>query len=156
MFPLNEIMTTVGPIKYVDILKVDSEAHAMLIIPSHLKIPPGGSSWENDSPALIMSRFITSISRDIRKQFHITLLGDMLISTIFIVIVHVHRAFFAKALLDFPNNPLKSPYAHSFLTAYNSAVSLLKSVRIHYDTCPALISRFWSTWSHAFSATVCH
>ena len=72
MFPLNEIMTTVGPTKYADILKVDSEAHEMLIIPSHLKIPKGGSSWENDGPFLILARFITSISRDIRHQHSTT------------------------------------------------------------------------------------
>ena len=70
------------------------------------------------------------------------------------VLMYIHRGFFAKALLDHPKDPLQSPYSHSYLSAYRAALSLLKVIREHYVTFPNLVSRFWSLWSHAFSATV--
>lgn len=68
--------------------------------------------------------------------------------------MYIHRGFFAKALLEHPTNPLASPYAHSYLAAYRSALGMLKVIREHYALFPNLLSRFWSLWSHAFSATV--
>ncbi|KAL4249924.1 hypothetical protein ABKN59_002007 [Abortiporus biennis] len=49
-----------------------------------------------------------------------------------VMILGIHRTFFAQTLLDYPTNPLRSPYAPSFLAA----------------------NRFWSIWTHAFTAAV--
>ena len=70
------------------------------------------------------------------------------------MLLYIHRGFFAKALLENPADPLLSPYAHSYLATYRSALSVLKVIREHYTAFPNLVSRFWSVWSHAFSATV--
>ncbi|OBZ73747.1 putative transcriptional regulatory protein C1F7.11c [Grifola frondosa] len=86
---------------------------------------------------------------------------------------HIHRTFFAQALLDHPTNPLSSPYAPSFLAANRCASVLLKSFIHHYQRfytplrfaaetdssscayrCPQLCSRFWGMWTHAFSAAI--
>ena len=71
-----------------------------------------------------------------------------------IAMIHIHRTFFAQALLDHPNNPLASPYAPSFLAANRCASVLIKSFIHHHERCPALCSRFWGMWTHAFSAAV--
>lgn len=68
--------------------------------------------------------------------------------------MYIHRTFFAKALLDHPEDPMLSQYAHSYLSAYRAALSMLKCVREHYAQFPNLTGRFWSLWSHAFSAAV--
>ncbi|KAG6902306.1 hypothetical protein C0995_001916 [Termitomyces sp. Mi166 len=35
-----------------------------------------------------------------------------------VTLLYIHRSFFAQAMLDHPTNPLRSPYAPSFLAAY--------------------------------------
>jgi len=90
---------------------------------------------DSDGPLLIMMRMIPPICRD----------G---------LLMYIHRGYFAKALLDHPRDPLRSQYAHSYLSAYRAALSMLKVVREHYNMFPNLASRFWTLWSHAFSATV--
>ena len=68
--------------------------------------------------------------------------------------MYIHRGFFAKAIIDHPDDPLASQYSRSYLSAYRSALSMLKVVREHYEAFPNLVSRFWTLWSHAFSAAV--
>lgn len=47
--------------------------------------------------------------------------------------IHIHRTFFAQALLDHPTNPLASPYAPSFLAANRCASILLRSFLHHWN-----------------------
>ncbi len=59
--------------------------------------------------------------------------------------IHIHRTFFAQALLDHPTNPLASPYAPSFLAANRCASILLRSFLHHWNRrcihfCPLLIN----------------
>ncbi|THH30649.1 hypothetical protein EUX98_g3513 [Antrodiella citrinella] len=69
-----------------------------------------------------------------------------------VVMLAIHRTFFTQALLDRPTNPLKSLYAPSFLAANRCASVLIKSYLHHYDRFPSLCGRFWTLWTHAFSA----
>lgn len=59
-------------------------------------------------------------------------------------------------MIDDPVNPLRSQYAPSFLAAYRSAVHILKTIREQFEIVPELCSRFWSTWTFAFSSAVSH
>ena len=68
--------------------------------------------------------------------------------------VHIHRTFFAQALLDNPESPLASPYAPSFLAANCCASILLKSFIHHHERAGELCSRFWGPWTNAFSCAV--
>lgn len=68
--------------------------------------------------------------------------------------MYIHRGFFAKALIDHPSDPCLSQYAHSYLSAYRAALSILRLIREYYSQFPNLMGRFWSFWTHAFSATV--
>lgn len=71
-----------------------------------------------------------------------------------LVLLYIHRSFFAQALVEHPANPLKSPYAPSFLAAFRASTTILRTIREHFDVRPALCSQFWQMWTHAFSATV--
>ncbi|TFK21657.1 hypothetical protein FA15DRAFT_672344 [Coprinopsis marcescibilis] len=70
------------------------------------------------------------------------------------VLLYIHRSFFAQAIIDHPKNPLKSPYAPSFLAAYRASSTILKSVQEHFTLWPQSSSRFWTMWTFAFSASV--
>lgn len=71
-----------------------------------------------------------------------------------LVLLVIHRNFFAKAILEHPTNPLESPFASSFLSACRSATSILKLVREQYERQPERLLRLWIVWGHAMSAVV--
>lgn len=70
------------------------------------------------------------------------------------VLLYIHRSFFAQAIIEYPMNPLKSPYAPSFLAAYRASATILRTIREHFAVRPELCSRFWQMWTYAFSAAV--
>ncbi|KAK7461295.1 hypothetical protein VKT23_008474 [Stygiomarasmius scandens] len=70
------------------------------------------------------------------------------------VLMYIHRAFFAQALIDHPTNPLKSHYAPSFLAAYRASATILKSIREQFAIWPITCGRFWTMWTFAFTAAV--
>ncbi|CAK5274110.1 unnamed protein product [Mycena citricolor] len=70
------------------------------------------------------------------------------------VLMYIHRSFFAQAIIDQPENPLKSLYAPSFLAAYRASSTILKSVKDQYAVMPTMCARFWTMWTFAFSAAV--
>lgn len=71
-----------------------------------------------------------------------------------IVLLWIHRSFFAQAIIDCPSNPLRSTYAPSFLASYRASVTILKTIKNQFDIYPAACSRIWLIWTYAFSATV--
>ncbi|KAG0709529.1 fungal-specific transcription factor domain-containing protein [Suillus ampliporus] len=66
----------------------------------------------------------------------------------------IHRSFFAQALLDFPTNPLRSPYAPSFLAAYRCASATIKTTILNFQMFPDIFMRWWPIWSHLLSSAV--
>ncbi|KAJ6573486.1 hypothetical protein DFH09DRAFT_916018 [Mycena vulgaris] len=71
-----------------------------------------------------------------------------------VTMVYLHRSFFAQAMLDFPTNPLRSPFATSFLTAYRSASVIIKATAYQFDRCAEMAMRVWFLLHHTFSAAV--
>lgn len=71
-----------------------------------------------------------------------------------LAMLYLHRSFFAQAMLDFPSNPLRSPFAPSFLAAYRCASAIIKTTAMNFQKYPELFSRFWTMWSHLLSAAV--
>ncbi|KZP26825.1 hypothetical protein FIBSPDRAFT_819107 [Athelia psychrophila] len=69
-------------------------------------------------------------------------------------LLYVHRSFFAQALLDHPENPLRSPYAPSFLAAYRSASDLIRVSVGHIQRYPELLMRWWAIWTQLFSCAI--
>lgn len=77
--------------------------------------------------------------------------GRRIITTVFL---YIHRGFFAACLLHHSEDPLKSPYSHSYVTAFYCSKAVVELVKRHFDLCPDLMSRFWTTWTNIFSAAV--
>ncbi|KAI0642067.1 fungal-specific transcription factor domain-containing protein [Trametes meyenii] len=108
-------------------------------------IPPDAAAMQEDiepppdsePPPLqeSMIRFVLSHSREV-------------------ILLFLHRTFFAQAIIDSPRNPLRSAYAHSFLAAYRSSGTILKVVRAQFSQYPQMCARFWVIWTFAFSSAV--
>lgn len=73
---------------------------------------------------------------------------------LFPVLLSIHRAFFAQAIIDCPDNPLRSQFAPSFLAAYRASCTILKAINDQFTLLPTLCARFWIIWTYAFSAAV--
>ncbi|KAJ7276302.1 hypothetical protein B0H12DRAFT_13960 [Mycena haematopus] len=71
-----------------------------------------------------------------------------------IALLYIHRTFFARAMLDHPVNPLRSPYAPSFLAAYRCASGMIKANLNHFERFPELCCRWCILWNHLFSAAI--
>jgi hypothetical protein len=69
-------------------------------------------------------------------------------------LLYIHRCFFAQAICGHPADPLKSPYAPSFLAAYRSACNILNTLKELADAHPAELARCGDLWTHAFSSAV--
>lgn len=63
----------------------------------------------------------------------------------------LHRGFFANAVMEHPEDPLKSKYAQSVLVAFRCAFSITANTRALHTQCP-LALRYWDFWSQSFSA----
>ncbi|KAF7986118.1 hypothetical protein HWV62_41559 [Athelia sp. TMB] len=68
--------------------------------------------------------------------------------------LYIHRSFFAQALLDHPENPLKSVYATSFLAAYRSASAIIRASQQYLEQHPDLLMRWWVVWTQLLSAAI--
>ena len=71
-----------------------------------------------------------------------------------IVLLALHRSFFAQALALKPTDPLDTPYKYSFLSAYEAACAVLHSTDQAFKRKPELLSRVWMIWTFAFSSAV--
>lgn len=70
------------------------------------------------------------------------------------MLLFLHRAFFAQAMIEHAADPMKSPYAHSVLAAYQGACNVLDDTLNQFTKKPLLVARVWRIWSLAFSAAV--
>jgi hypothetical protein len=89
------------------------------------------------------------------------------------ILIHLHRSFFARALSESPEDPLKSRYADSVVAIHASVCKLalsvstelsliltlvlvrhLEAVKSLFSLLPDLTMRFWLFWSHSFSGAV--
>ncbi|KAI6154371.1 fungal-specific transcription factor domain-containing protein [Pisolithus thermaeus] len=71
-----------------------------------------------------------------------------------VILLYIHRSFFAQAIVENPVNPLNSPYTPSFLATYRASLTILRTVKMQYDLHPKLTARLWPIWTYAFSAAV--
>ncbi|KAF7975557.1 hypothetical protein HWV62_9243 [Athelia sp. TMB] len=71
-----------------------------------------------------------------------------------ITLLYIHKSYFARALIEEPANPLRSPYATSFLAAARCSSAVIRISSGHITTYPKLCMRWWTLWAHLFSAAV--
>ena len=69
LYTVSDLFCSVQRVRYSQILEVDRKL-AELVIPSHLQIPEGGESIEDDGPLLIMQRIIPVVCVNGSKSSH--------------------------------------------------------------------------------------
>lgn len=70
-------------------------------------------------------------------------------------LMYIHRNFFARAILDFPDNPMQSPFAASFLATYRGASAVLRICQENMEHLYLHILRVWEVWSLCLTCGVC-
>ncbi|KAJ7151463.1 hypothetical protein C8R43DRAFT_886981 [Mycena crocata] len=71
-----------------------------------------------------------------------------------LMLLFLHRAFFAQVMIENAGDPMKSPYWHSVLAAYEGACNVLEDTLNQFTKKPLLVARVWRIWSLAFSSAV--
>ncbi|KZS94500.1 hypothetical protein SISNIDRAFT_453426 [Sistotremastrum niveocremeum HHB9708] len=107
-------------------------------VPPSLRTPGfdvGALSSEGASIALTFQRHVLAGIRDSLRMY-------------------LHRGFLARAVQDHPEDPLRSQFGRSVMTALESSGSLIANVRSLYSLYPKLSVRVWFMWSHVFSASI--
>lgn len=66
----------------------------------------------------------------------------------------LHRNFFARAILENPENPAQTAFGPSFLAAYRASVVTLRVLREHFDALAHLLLRVWPVWAHSLANCV--
>ncbi|KAJ7756952.1 hypothetical protein B0H16DRAFT_1537516 [Mycena metata] len=97
-----------------------------------------GANPVDERTAISMKNFIRSHYRDLSESCSSS----------------CHRAFFAQVMIEHAADPMKSPYAHSVLAAYQGACNVLDDTLNQFTKKPLLVARIWRIWSLAFSAAV--
>ncbi|KAJ7253061.1 hypothetical protein B0H12DRAFT_1017793 [Mycena haematopus] len=126
LLPIVRAILAVKPPSYDKIMQLDE------------KIRNFGQPKANpvdDRTAVSMKNFVRSHYRDLMLLF-------------------LHRAFFAQVMIEHATDPMKSPYAHSVVAAYECACNVLKDTVDQFTKNPLLVARIWRIWSLAFSAAV--
>lgn len=72
----------------------------------------------------------------------------------FAVLLHLHRAYFAQAMTEYPADPIGCPYGKSVVAAYTSACVVLEDTRAQFLKKPLLCARIWQIWTFTFAAAV--
>ena|SRR5712675_1021605 len=66
----------------------------------------------------------------------------------------LHRNSFVQALIEEPDDPIRSQYAPSFLAAVRASKNILQSVEKQLQFQRVILCRFWTVWTYTFSAAV--
>lgn len=68
-------------------------------------------------------------------------------------VLFMHKSYFTQAMLDHPVEPLRSPYAPSFLAACRCASLIIQLVETQFRRYPTYAARLWNNWAHLFTAS---
>ncbi|TFK56423.1 hypothetical protein OE88DRAFT_1649697 [Heliocybe sulcata] len=69
-------------------------------------------------------------------------------------LLHLHRGYFAQAIQDNPEEPLKHKYGMSAIAVYRSAYRIIKYLDELYAESPYPIERMSLAWSHALTSSI--
>ncbi|KAK1233165.1 hypothetical protein PQX77_003700 [Marasmius sp. AFHP31] len=68
--------------------------------------------------------------------------------------MYIHRSFFVKAIMDYPYDPMSSPYASSFLATFRDASTIIDlDVRAFFQD-PSWLGRCWGVFGTLLAAGV--
>ncbi|TFK56434.1 hypothetical protein OE88DRAFT_16711 [Heliocybe sulcata] len=69
-------------------------------------------------------------------------------------LLYLHRGYFAQALQESPEDPLRHKYGTSVMAAYRSAYRLIIGLRDLFNLYAKPLSRMTIAWSHLFSGAI--
>ncbi|KAL5480159.1 hypothetical protein ACEPAI_1429 [Sanghuangporus weigelae] len=69
-------------------------------------------------------------------------------------LLFVHKHYFARAMLEYSDDPLRSPFVPSVLSAYRSSVTLLGLLYNATVLVPLVTERLWGQWSFSLGCTM--
>ncbi|KAF8958939.1 hypothetical protein BDZ97DRAFT_1428180 [Flammula alnicola] len=129
LIPLVRIALAVKPPSYETVMELDRKIRDLAL--------PRADVLQNhtDRTAISMRTFVRSHYQELMLLF-------------------LHRAYFAQAMTEHPDNPLSSPCSQSVTAAYSSACIVLQDTRAQFLKKPLLCARVWRIWSFTFSAAV--
>ncbi|KAI9440996.1 hypothetical protein H4582DRAFT_1940839, partial [Lactarius indigo] len=128
---------TSAPPRYSTIQELDRKVHEFRVPPETLQAMRGGPGVDPRSvpvPAS-MTAFLLSNIQDV-------------------LLLYLHRNFFIQALIEDPEDPIRSQYAPSFLTTVRASKNILRTIEEQLPIQPVIFSRFWTIWTFTFSAAV--
>jgi hypothetical protein len=137
------------PVNYASLLALDrkvrefqySDVSQLLAGPGvtyGLQMQTHASNYVKEHGGCLPSRCTLSNSRD-----HYVL-----------VLLHLNRAFFSRAMAANPDSPHDTPYASSFLAIFRCSVTLLESVKTIYEKLPAEVIPFGLCWTDVLMSAV--
>ncbi|KAG7100165.1 hypothetical protein E1B28_001945 [Marasmius oreades] len=115
---------------YAKVLELDRNIRDFPV-PPHLRIRCGHEPRAD----LIMQRYMVLCYKDT-------------------VLLNLHRAYLAQALLDQPHDLTNHRFVPSVMATYRSAWRLMKGLKQVQDEVPDLAARYNLAWSQALSATI--
>ncbi|EIW87438.1 hypothetical protein CONPUDRAFT_45173, partial [Coniophora puteana RWD-64-598 SS2] len=133
---LHHVMTTAfsgTPPTYATILELDRKVRDFPV-PPHLRPRCEGDVLANGLPMHLQRHFILAYKEA--------------------ALLNLHRTYFAQALKDKPNDPLKHKYGPSVMAAYRSAWRMIVCQAHSIKTVPKIMERMGIFWSQAFSAAI--
>ncbi|KAI0277477.1 fungal-specific transcription factor domain-containing protein [Russula aff. rugulosa BPL654] len=71
-----------------------------------------------------------------------------------VILLFLHRNYFVQALVEDPDDPMRSQYAPSFLATVRASKTILQVVKEQLSIQRVMVCRFWTIWTYTFSATV--
>lgn len=122
---------------YPMVLELDRKIRNV-VVPSHLQAPPGAlevaCAWSSDSEKA-MQQYCALFLRESN-------------------LLHLHRGYFAQAIKESPDDPLKHKFSRSVTAAYHSSRQLVSNLKSLYTVHPGPVGRQQWFWSSFFSSCV--
>ncbi|KAH8836171.1 hypothetical protein DL96DRAFT_1809905 [Flagelloscypha sp. PMI_526] len=129
-----EILLAATPAQYEVIIELDRKVRAKEI-PAHLNRILIDTEEHKLTPPEFMQTWILALGRSM-------------------LLLAIHRTHLTKAFQDPSGNPLKSPYAPSFVASYRAASWIVKSFLPTQRRFPDLLPRLWHPWTNVMSAAM--
>ncbi|KAL5513473.1 hypothetical protein ACEPAH_3872 [Sanghuangporus vaninii] len=133
---LVEKICAARPPKYSDIMEMDKRVRDFELHPFvHQRPKPTAYRFETDGDYRNLHPYITLWWKEM-------------------ALLYVHRNCFARALLEFPDDPIRSPFGPSFLSAYRTSTTLLTVLYEAQNRMSLILERLWALWAISLSCAV--
>ena len=146
--PVAETLSEMRPIRYAEIVEFDRKIR-------EFDNPPFDLGKDGKVDLYNIQGHLWSIYKDIGMSFPSSLpLCSVSLSLASPALLFLPRNFFARAMIKHSDNPLRSPFAPSFLSAYACSIKLLRTVRNCYNYSGPMLVRMWPIWAHTLTSGV--